>query len=41
MKIRDILVTKGPQVITIHLDKSIKDAIELLEEHNIGGLVVV
>ncbi len=41
MKISDILATKGSQVITIAPDHTLRQAVSLLEEHNIGGLVVV
>lgn len=41
MKIADILVSKGSNVITIDPQQSVKNAIDLLAEHDIGGLVVV
>jgi CBS domain-containing protein len=41
MKVAEILRVKGSQVITIHPDQSIREAILLLEEENIGSLVVV
>jgi CBS domain-containing protein len=41
MKISDILARKGGQVLTIHPDQPIKDALAVLIAHNIGGLVVV
>lgn len=41
MKISDILRSKGSRVFTTHPQSTIKDAIQLLEAHNIGGLVVV
>ena len=41
MKISDILVTKGKKVFTIRPDQSIREAIHLLDAHNIGGLVVM
>jgi CBS domain-containing protein len=41
MKISAILATKGKNVVTIHPDQSIGDAIALLSEHNIGALMVV
>ena len=41
MNIGNILATKGSQVITLHPDQSLKDAVALLTEHNIGALVVV
>jgi CBS domain-containing protein len=40
MKVSAILATKGKRVITIGQEKSIKDAVSLLREHNIGALVV-
>lgn len=40
MKISAILATKGTRVILIGREKSIKDAVSLLCEHNIGALVV-
>ena len=41
MKISDILAKKGSTVITISPDKSLKDAVRLMEDNNIGGLVVL
>lgn len=41
MKISRILATKGTGTITIHPDKTIRDAIFLLEENNIGALPVL
>jgi len=41
MKISTILSTKGMNVITVHPDQSIKEAIDLLVRHNIGALVAV
>jgi CBS domain-containing protein len=41
MNIGNILATKGSKVITLHPDQSLKDAVALLTEHNIGALVVV
>ena len=41
MKISDILVTKGKTVFTIRPDQSLRDAIQMLDAHNIGGLVVM
>lgn len=40
MKVSAILSTKAKRVITIGQEKSIKDAVSLLREHNIGALVV-
>lgn len=41
MKIADVLVSKGKNVITIQPHQTIKEAVDLMEKHNIGGLVVV
>jgi CBS domain-containing protein len=41
MKIQTILTTKGTRVTTIRPQQSLKDAIELLVQHNIGALVVM
>lgn len=41
MKVSDVLRYKGSQVYAIHPGKSIKTAIDMLEEYNIGGLVVL
>jgi CBS domain-containing protein len=41
MKIADILKYKGSQVVTIFKEKTLKNAIDLLEIFNIGGLVVL
>lgn len=41
MKIQNILATKGPEVITIKPDETLREAIALLSRFNIGGLVVV
>lgn len=41
MKVNSILSTKGRQVVTIHPEQSIRDAVMLLSSHNIGALVVV
>jgi CBS domain-containing protein len=41
MKIESILATKSLNVITVRPDQSLKDAIDLLVEHDIGALVVV
>lgn len=40
MKIKNILATKGANVITIRPEQSLSAAIELLSTHNIGALVV-
>ncbi len=41
MKIESILATKSLNVITVRPDESLKDAIDLLVEHDIGALIVV
>ena len=41
MKVSAILTTKGKRLITIGQEKSIKDAVSLLCEQNIGALVVI
>lgn len=41
MKVRSILAKKGMNVITITPDKTIREAVALLTEKNIGALVVV
>lgn len=41
MKINAILATKGMNVVTIRPDQSVREAIALLNQHNIGALVVV
>jgi CBS domain-containing protein len=41
MKVADVLASKGVQVITIQPQQTIKEAIDLMEAHNIGGLVVI
>ena len=41
MKISRILATKGTETITIHPDKSIREAIFLMEKNNIGALPVL
>ena len=40
MQIRDILQEKGKKVLTIGADQSIHDAIDMLNEHRIGALIV-
>ena len=40
MRIADILRHKGSGVVTIEADKTIHDAIEVLNEHHIGAVVV-
>lgn len=41
MKVADVLASKGTNVITIQPDQTIKEAVNLMESKNIGGLVVV
>lgn len=41
MQIANVLAQKGSGVITIHPDGTIRQALSLLAEHNIGALVVV
>jgi CBS domain-containing protein len=41
MKIESILATKSMNVITVRPGQSLKDAIDLLTEHDIGALIVV
>jgi CBS domain-containing protein len=41
MKIKDIVKAKGSTVFSIHPDKTVRDAIEMLIQYNIGSLLVV
>ena len=41
MKIESILATKSSNVITVGPDQSLRKAVNLLAEHNIGALIVV
>jgi CBS domain-containing protein len=41
MNIAHILATKGGQVHTVHPEQTIREALKLLAEHNVGALVVV
>ncbi|MBI4791078.1 MAG: CBS domain-containing protein [Chloroflexi bacterium] len=41
MKINTILATKGMRVVTIRPQQSLKEAVNLLAQYNIGALVVV
>lgn len=41
MKLMRILATKTGDVITIHPERQIREAVQLLAEYNIGALVVV
>jgi CBS domain-containing protein len=40
MRIKDVLHTKGDDVITVTPDTTVRDLITLLAEHNIGAVVV-
>ncbi len=40
MRVQDILRRKGADVVTIGPERTVHDAIQLLVDHNIGGLVV-
>jgi CBS domain-containing protein len=41
MNIASILATKGDKVVTIRAEQTIRDALGVLAQHNIGALVVV
>lgn len=41
MNVARLLATKGMTVVTIRPDQTIREAIDLLNRHNIGALVVV
>src|SRR5262245_61593028 len=41
MNIASILASKGSHVVTTRPDATIREAVRLLAQHNIGGLVVV
>ena len=41
MRIRDILDRKGRQVVTVSPDRTVREAVGLLVDHDIGSLVVV
>jgi CBS domain-containing protein len=41
MNIASILASKGSHVVTIRPDATIREAVRLLAQHNIGGLIVV
>ena len=41
MKVSEILASKGSKVITVFPNQTIKEAVLLMEAHNVGGLVVV
>ena len=41
MNIASLLASKGAKVVTIRPEQSVREALQLLAEHNIGALVVV
>lgn len=41
MKLKDIVKAKGSTVFSIHPEKSVKDAIDMLIQYNIGSLLVI
>ena len=41
MTIASILATKGNKVVTIRPEQSIRDALRVLADHNIGALVAI
>ena len=41
MNIANLLARKGPRVVTVQPEQTIRQALRLLAEHNIGALVVV
>jgi CBS domain-containing protein len=41
MNIASILATKGDKVVTVRAEQTIRDALGVLAQHNIGALVVV
>jgi CBS domain-containing protein len=41
MKVKEILKNKGPEVFTISENKSLRDAIKILVNNNIGALIVL
>jgi CBS domain-containing protein len=41
MTIASILATKGDKVVTVRADQTIREALGVLAQHNIGALVVV
>ena len=40
MRLRDILRVKGTQVYTVRPDQTVQDAVAILMEHRVGGLLV-
>ena len=41
MKLKDIVLAKGATVFSIHPEGSVKDAIDMLVQYNIGALLVL
>jgi CBS domain-containing protein len=41
MKVKDILKIKGPEVVTIHDEKMVYEAMEVLVKHRIGSLLAL
>jgi CBS domain-containing protein len=41
MKVSDILASKGTKVFTVFPNQTVKEAVQLMEAQNVGGLVVV
>jgi len=41
MKVKDILKDKGPEVVTIHDEKMVYEAMEVLVKHRIGSLLAL
>jgi CBS domain-containing protein len=41
MNIANLLARKGPKVVTVRPDQTIREALQLLAEHNIGALIAV
>ena len=41
MKLQSLLTTKGSQVFTIHPHQTVREAVAVFAQHNIGALVVV
>ena len=41
MKVADILASKGSKVFTVFPHQTIKEVVDRMETHNVGGLVVV
>jgi len=41
MKVKDILKTKGPEVITIWEEKSLQDGIDTMVQNKVGALMVI